>query len=232
MKHVILLLAMFLFSQIAFAQEDSFHPISKTVSDHQSVENAFTKFEQTVFTESDPSTIITTYMEMAKKQKEVGHLAEAAVFYERAFVLAEAYYQSKPGRKNPLEQIRNSYQSLLTICGARRNDSGVVNALKYLQQSKNIRFAQSNKLSEEKVVASFFLDATEPAKPMRPGFSDFGNFSVTKATSLRRKATHNSKVLQRLSAGKSVTVLEKTNRYWWKVNIDGREGYVKALLLQ
>ncbi|MFK7809231.1 MAG: SH3 domain-containing protein [Saprospiraceae bacterium] len=231
MKNVILLLAIFLSANIAFAQNSS-ALYSTPQNSPQSVAATFAEFEQTVFTESDVSTIISTYIEMAKKQKDAGHLSEAAVFYERAFVLAEEYYQTQPGKKNPLEQIRNSYQSMLAICGAKRNNSGVVNALNYLQRSKNNRFTQGNTLSQEKVVASFFLDATEPAKPAQPSFTTIGNFKITKATSLRRKATHKSKVLQRLPVGKSVAVLEKTNKHWWKVNIDGREGYVKALLLQ
>jgi type IX secretion system PorP/SprF family membrane protein len=60
----------------------------------------------------------------------------------------------------------------------------------------------------------------------------YGTYKVTEETSLRIKASFSSKILKRLSVGKKVLLLEKTSRYWWMVDYDGKVGYVKALLLE
>ncbi|MEN0004906.1 MAG: SH3 domain-containing protein, partial [Bacteroidota bacterium] len=57
-------------------------------------------------------------------------------------------------------------------------------------------------------------------------------FAITQRTSLRAKATHQSKVLQRLAVGTEVELLEKTRASWWKVRIAQREGWVKSKLLE
>ncbi len=80
-----------------------------------------------------------------------------------------------------------------------------------------------NKSLEQKVVASFFMAVTEPV--------EFDVYSLSKKTSLRQAATHRSKSLKRLATDTKVIVLEKTNKYWWKVETNGTSGYVKALLL-
>ena len=57
------------------------------------------------------------------------------------------------------------------------------------------------------------------------------SFSLTDATSFRKEATSRSGVILRFKVGAEVTVLEKTNKYWWKVSYEGQEGYVKRALL-
>ena len=59
-----------------------------------------------------------------------------------------------------------------------------------------------------------------------------GRYHVIKATSLRAASTHQSDVIVRLREGTSVSVLEYTNEYWWKVDYEGRIGWVKNLLLE
>lgn len=56
-------------------------------------------------------------------------------------------------------------------------------------------------------------------------------YELTARTSLRAEATSQSTVLQRISVGSLMEVLEETNKYWWKVNLDGQVGYVKAAYL-
>ena len=56
-------------------------------------------------------------------------------------------------------------------------------------------------------------------------------YELTARTSLRAEATSQSTVLQRISEGTLMEVLEETNKYWWKVNLDGQVGYVKAAYL-
>ena len=55
---------------------------------------------------------------------------------------------------------------------------------------------------------------------------------VIKRTSLRASPKSSSKVLKRLNKGDSVVVLKKTNKYWWRVRVDEKVGYIKALLLE
>lgn len=59
-----------------------------------------------------------------------------------------------------------------------------------------------------------------------------GLFSLTDKTSLREEATSKSGVIKRLDIGDQVLVLEETNKYWWKVKLGDRTGWVKAALLQ
>ena len=60
----------------------------------------------------------------------------------------------------------------------------------------------------------------------------YDSFSITKKTSLRTLPTASSKVLKRLNVGTKVEVIEQVDKYWSKVILNGREGYVKALLLR
>ena len=57
-------------------------------------------------------------------------------------------------------------------------------------------------------------------------------YKITKKTSLRQKATASSKVLKRLNVGTEVKVIDQVDRYWCKVILNGKEGYVKVLLLE
>lgn len=56
-------------------------------------------------------------------------------------------------------------------------------------------------------------------------------FELTKATSFRRGPTHKTGVILRFSPGDRVELLEKHDRWWWRVRFRGRTGYVKAFLL-
>lgn len=59
-----------------------------------------------------------------------------------------------------------------------------------------------------------------------------GLFSLTQKTSLREDATSKSSVITRLDVGDQVLVLEETSKFWWKVKMGERTGWVKAALLQ
>ena len=59
-----------------------------------------------------------------------------------------------------------------------------------------------------------------------------GKKKLTDKTSLRQTADSKSSVLKRFAPGDVVTVLEKTNVYWWKVEFKGQIGWVKARLLE
>ena len=57
-------------------------------------------------------------------------------------------------------------------------------------------------------------------------------FTVTQRTSLRTEAASSSSVILRLPELGVVKVLEETNQWWWKVDYNGKEGFVKKALLK
>lgn len=61
---------------------------------------------------------------------------------------------------------------------------------------------------------------------------NYPKYKITKKTSLRQRATASSKVLKRLKVGTEVKVIDQVDRYWSKVNLNGKIGYVKVLLLE
>jgi len=66
------------------------------------------------------------------------------------------------------------------------------------------------------------------AAPKPPVSGNLGVYQITESTSLRAQPTHESASLMRLRTGTKVTVREKTNQYWWKVEVNGQVGYAKA----
>lgn len=57
-------------------------------------------------------------------------------------------------------------------------------------------------------------------------------FKISRSTSLRKEATHNSGIILRLKADDQVEVLEKTNMNWWKVKFKEQIGYAKSALME
>lgn len=86
--------------------------------------------------------------------------------------------------------------------------------------------APEPEVKEEVVVETDKEDAVFPVA-VEPA-----EYVVIKATSLRQKSTHKSKVLTRLYEGREVTVLEHTNEWWWKVDYKGRIGWVKNFCMK
>ncbi|MFK8008990.1 MAG: SH3 domain-containing protein [Saprospiraceae bacterium] len=86
-----------------------------------------------------------------------------------------------------------------------------------IQKEKEIK--KVNPKSERMV----FNDVIEPNYPV---------YKITKKTSLRQQATASSKVLKRLKIGTKVKVIDQVDRYWSKVILNGKVGYVKVLLLE
>ncbi len=72
----------------------------------------------------------------------------------------------------------------------------------------------------------------EPKAKQKEDKSKSNTYTLLDATSLRSGPSHTTSVLLRFSPGNQVKVLEQTNQYWWKVHHNGKEGYVKAALLE
>lgn len=58
------------------------------------------------------------------------------------------------------------------------------------------------------------------------------NHTLIQATSLRARPDGKAKVLKRFALGDQVTVLDNSGEWWWKVNFNGKEGWVKRRLLE
>jgi len=70
---------------------------------------------------------------------------------------------------------------------------------------------------------------TQSSSNLRPPSPDY---VLTKRTSLREAPDAQSRVISRMAVGTELILLEKTNKWWWKVSMGGWEGYAKAALLR
>ncbi len=77
-------------------------------------------------------------------------------------------------------------------------------------------------------------DATiqEASPKSEPSIFYDAQFEIVQRTSLRQTPNSQAPVLTRLGEGDAVTIVEKTNRYWWKVSYGNLTGYAKAHLLE
>lgn len=78
-------------------------------------------------------------------------------------------------------------------------------------------------------------DATVPDEraeaPDGPAPS-YPTYLLTRRTSLREAPDAQSRVISRMPVDTELKLLEKTNKWWWKVSMGGWDGYVKAALLR
>ena len=56
-------------------------------------------------------------------------------------------------------------------------------------------------------------------------------YSLIQKTSFRSRPDSQSTVMKRFRPGDQVELIEKVNKYWWKIYFDGKSGYVKASCL-
>ncbi len=86
--------------------------------------------------------------------------------------------------------------------------------------------------SDEEIVEEEPVEE-EVEKPVKEKIIlDFGDYRLTQRTSLRQGPSSSATVMTRLDEGDRVTVREKTNDDWWKVEYNRRTGWVKAALLR
>ncbi len=78
------------------------------------------------------------------------------------------------------------------------------------------------------------IKKTNTSKKVRSSISvpSTSRYAITKRTSLRKSPTAKSKVLKRLAVGTEMVIIEYVDKYWCKVILNGREGYVKSFLLE
>jgi uncharacterized protein YgiM (DUF1202 family) len=235
MKKTILILGVLFLSSFAIAQINSRPANNKTqnVATSQTISSAFTRFEQTVFTQSTPAEIIASYIKVGKAQSDLGHRAEAAAFYQRAYQLVTIQLRHPSKNANALLKLANQCKQLLAFSLPGGGQSGQLDSIavdRYLREAQHSWYFATETVStsadfnEENVVAALFYAATEPTRTEQ--------YRLSKETSLRKQATHKSASLKRLQPGCSITVIEKTSAHWWKVETGDGIGYVKAFLLE
>jgi hypothetical protein len=105
------------------------------------------------------------------------------------------------------------------------------------ESSRLLALIASQSLTEhiqikEEYLETEAMDFVAKEAPSQPEEASIGRFVLTASTSFRQKATHKSDVLLRFRPNDEVEVLEKTNKWWWRVRYDERTGYVKAQLLE
>lgn len=196
-----------------------------------------------------------TYHSLASTFYFLNRLDSALAYEEEAYA---RYQQHLLPSDERLEKAASSFAFLYTTRGERRRTAGLYDAAiadlrkalefspDYGEARQLIRAieARANKGQPEEGEllamgsrgtsrqAKAPQPASQAAAKRKPATSSYGSFRVTKATSLRERPTSSSGVLRRLAPGDKLQVLEKSERYWWKVSDNGRVGYVKALLLK
>jgi len=73
---------------------------------------------------------------------------------------------------------------------------------------------------------------SKKVKDVRRTVPSSSRYAITKRTSLRQSPTAKSKVLKRLAVGTEMVIIEHIDKYWCKVILNGKEGYVKSFLLE
>lgn len=58
-----------------------------------------------------------------------------------------------------------------------------------------------------------------------------GPFEIIQRTSLRSEPDAQARVMKRLAVGTNLVLLEKTDKWWWKMKLGDQVGYVKQRLL-
>lgn len=72
-------------------------------------------------------------------------------------------------------------------------------------------------------------EVPEPNTTLAPPYL---TYLLTQRTSLRAAPNAQSEVISRMEVDTELKLLEKTNKWWWKVSMGGWDGYVKAALLK
>ena len=123
-----------------------------------------------------------------------------------------------------------AYQKIIKTLQSKKNESIKQSTEKITEKEEPVK---PNNTSAEAVSDTAAQKSTPKPMSQKPSQPiDLGHFKITAKTSLREQAGSDFPVLTRLAVGTTVTCLEKTNQYWWKVTYNGKTGYAKAHLLK
>jgi hypothetical protein len=106
------------------------------------------------------------------------------------------------------------------------------NEKKLLVEKEKLAAQQKIRTAEIQQIKAAAVEKQQAQKKKLRSTANFGTYGIIKKTSLRAEASSSSKVLKRLNLKVKVIVLEKTSKYWWMVDQNGRIGYVKAATLK
>jgi len=85
-------------------------------------------------------------------------------------------------------------------------------------------------IEEEAVFAAKSAVSEVEVKSLSPTAVE-GKFEIIQRTSLRLSPNPQAKVMKRIGIGTTLELLEKTDKDWWKMKLDGQIGYVKQRLM-
>ncbi|MCB0706509.1 MAG: SH3 domain-containing protein [Saprospiraceae bacterium] len=79
----------------------------------------------------------------------------------------------------------------------------------------------------EKAVAAEQTESENPEEPL----NSLGTYRLSESTGMHSGPNQESENITRLRTGFEVELLERTNKYWWKIRYKGNVGYAKAAKL-
>lgn len=62
-------------------------------------------------------------------------------------------------------------------------------------------------------------------------FSNLWIYEINQGVNLRKGPDNKKKVLTTVPKGQTITILEKTNQWWWKVEYKGATGYIATTFI-
>ena len=176
----------------------------------------------------------------------LGQYDDAILDFEEAIRIkpSHAYAISAKGcallmQGKPEEALEFLDQALLLDAELQSAVNCKIEAIKQMNPNRNAHSIVSQSIS-----VSDFEDKKNKPLNIKPAKKDapvaeelnHGNatstYLLTDATSLREGPDHTTHVLLRFVPGNQVKVLEKTNKFWWKVTYKNKIGYAKAALLK
>ena len=160
-------------------------------------------FENTLFIPEETSKQLITFLNR-EKSGGTGHSSEQPIMVSRGMV------RSTPPPPPP---VQRTIQRTPVVVTTPQPQIAVIDRNSYISVEDIVPMKTEVKSTKKKV-------------------RRYSSQTVTKRTSLRKSATASSKVLKRLAVGTKVQVIEQVDKYWCRVLLNGREGFVKAFLLE
>lgn len=221
---------------------DAYLARASVKSDLGDYEAAIVDFDRAI--KADVNNVI-AYYNRATCHFTLRRYAEAIQDFDRAISLKSDHAYALAGKGCALVMqgkfeaaLKSLDQALWINSDIQSANNCKIEALKKLNRTKPINQVKSEPL----IVNAPNTAARAPRAVETSGHSTItiansaqkasGNYQLTQATSLREGSHHTTGVILRFSAGDEVEVLEKTDRWWWKVRFNGQVGYAKSALLK
>ncbi len=221
---------------------DAYHARASVKSDLGDYEAAIADFDHAIKADAKN---VNAYYNRATCYFTLGRYAEAIQDFDRAIRLKSDHAYALAGKGCALVMqgkyetaLKSLDQALWINSDIQSANNCKIEALKKLNRTKPINQIKSEQLIVNAPNASSGSPrAVEVAEHSAITVGNSvntasRNYQLTQATSLREGSHHTTGVILRFNAGDEVEVIEKTDRWWWKVSYKGQIGYAKAALLK